>query len=96
MQLRNLTPSQRAALALELEKQLAAEAKKRLSEGGRRKGVETFPPRERSEARDKAAEMVDVNPHYVSDAIALMEAGQSCRVRLFSGLGAWHLLPCLG
>jgi hypothetical protein len=45
-------------LALEIEKQLAAEVKKRMSEGGRRKGVEMLPPLERGKARDKAAEMV--------------------------------------
>ena len=47
---------------------LKKKAKQRMSQGGQ--GVEKVPPLERSKARDKAAEMVGVNPHYVSDAEA--------------------------
>jgi hypothetical protein len=65
---RNLTPSQKAALALELEKQLAAEAKKKEAE--RKK---TFQKIEKSSfpvvhAAEQAAKMVGANRQYVSDA----------------------------
>jgi hypothetical protein len=63
---RNLTPSQRAALALELEKQLSAEAKKRQQatlKQNQASVVAISPQREQSKARDKAAEMLGANPH---------------------------------
>jgi hypothetical protein len=63
---RNLTPSQKAALALELEKQLAAEAKKRIRLSNASK--EKIADSDKGQARDKAAAMVGANPHYVSDA----------------------------
>ena len=64
---RNLTPSQKAALALELEMQLAAEAKKKEAE---RKS--TFQKIEKSSlsvvhAAEQAAKMVGANRQYVSD-----------------------------
>lgn len=69
---RNLTPSQKAALALELEKQLAEAAKLRRratqNNNAGRAVVEKFPPQEQGKARDKAAEMIGANPHYVTDA----------------------------
>ena len=63
---RNLTLSQRAALAIELEKQLAAEAKKRqrLSNASKQKIAYS----DKGQARDQAAEMLGVNRQYVSDA----------------------------
>jgi hypothetical protein len=61
---RNLTPSQKAALALEIEKQLAAEAKKRQRMGKQKIAY----PSDKGQAREKAAEMVSANPHYVTDA----------------------------
>jgi hypothetical protein len=63
---RNLTPSQKAALALELEKQLTVEAKKRqrLNNANR----QLIAPSEKGKARDKAAKMLGANHQYVSDA----------------------------
>jgi hypothetical protein len=63
---RNLTPSQRAALAIEFEKELPKEASapKRLS----REKVEKILPSQKGKASEKAAEMYGVNPHYVTDA----------------------------
>ena len=68
---RNLTPSQRAALALELEKQLAVEAKKRqqatLKQNQATERI-ILSEREKGRARDKAAEMVGASPAYVQQA----------------------------
>jgi hypothetical protein len=65
---RNLTPSQKAALALELEKQLAIEAKKK--EAQRKMTLEKIPksPLPVVHAAEQAAAMVGANPHYVTDA----------------------------
>jgi hypothetical protein len=62
---RNLTPSQKAALALELEKQLAAEAKKK--EATRKMTLEKIPKSALPvvHAAEQAAQMVGANPHYV-------------------------------
>jgi hypothetical protein len=65
---RNLDQSQKGVLALEIEKQLAAEAKKRMALGGKMKGKAILPDLQRGQARDKAAEMLGINPHYVTDA----------------------------
>jgi hypothetical protein len=65
---RNLTPSQKAALALELEKQLAIEAKKKEAE---RKSTFQFfekSPLPVVHAAEQAAKMVGANRQYVSDA----------------------------
>ena len=60
---RHLTASQKAAVAAGLLPLLEKEAKER-----QRMGREKFPhPEELGKARDKAAELVGVNPHYVSD-----------------------------
>jgi hypothetical protein len=60
---RHLTAGQKAALAVNLLPLLEDEAKNR-----ERLGREKFPhPEELARARDKAAELVGVNPHYVSD-----------------------------
>jgi hypothetical protein len=65
---RNLTPSQRAALALELEKQLAIEAKKK--EAGRKSTLQKIEksPLPVVHAAEQAAAMVGANRQYVSDA----------------------------
>ena len=69
---RNLTPSQKAVLALEIEKQLADVAKLRRratqnNNAGRAVGA-TLPQQEQDRARDKAAELVGASPRYVQDA----------------------------
>jgi hypothetical protein len=68
---RNLTPSQKAALAVEIEKQLAVEAKKRqaTSTGGSKPQLQQFfAEADKGQARERAAEMVGVSPRYVQDA----------------------------
>ena len=65
---RNLTASQKAALALEIEKQLAAETKKRMALGGKMKGKAILSDLQRGQARDQAAKMLGINPHYITDA----------------------------
>lgn len=69
---RNLTPSQKAMLPLEIEKQLAVEAKKRQAHEQTAPGktlLEIFPEAsDTGEAHEKAAKMVGANPHYVTDA----------------------------
>lgn len=77
---RHLTSSQLAALAVELEVQLAKEAKERQREQARRnqpqadrQKVETLPPIEKSKARDQAAAIAGTNGRYVSDAKAVKE-----------------------
>jgi hypothetical protein len=65
---RNLTTSQRAALALELEKQLAIEAKKKEAE--RKSTLQKIekPPLPVVHAAEQAAKMVGANRQYVSNA----------------------------
>ena len=68
---RNLTPSQKAALAVEIEKQLAVEASKHRAatlKQNQATVVATVPQREQGRARELAAEMVGVSPRYVQDA----------------------------
>jgi hypothetical protein len=69
---RNLTPSQKAALAVEIEKQLAEAAKLRRratqNNDAGRAVPERFPEQDKGEAREKAAAMVGANPHYVTDS----------------------------
>jgi hypothetical protein len=62
---RHLTPSQRAIVALEIEPLLAQEARKR--RGVRSDLVEKIPRSDFGKARDLAAKITGVNPHYVSD-----------------------------
>jgi hypothetical protein len=63
---RNLTQSQKAALALELGKQLAVEAKKRQRLSNANRAI--LPESEKGRARNKAAEIVGASPRYVQDA----------------------------
>lgn len=75
---RHLTSSQRAALAVEIERMLAEEARKRqlatLKQGDRSPDVERFPPRDgQGKARDRAAVIMGTNGRYVSDAKKLAD-----------------------
>ena len=68
---RHLTASQRAAIALEVEKLLAAEARKRQSTragGVSPQLVEKLPQAEKGKARDKAGKLLKVSGRYVQDA----------------------------
>jgi hypothetical protein len=68
---RHLTASQRAAIALEVEKLLAAEARRRqsTSSGGESPQlVEKLPQADKGKAREKAGELLKVSGRYVQDA----------------------------
>lgn len=77
---RNLTPSQRACVAVDLLPELEKEAKKRhrekSAEGGKSKGKEKTPTPSttKHQARDDAAKLTGTNPRYVSDAKAVKQA----------------------
>jgi hypothetical protein len=73
---RHLTASQRAAIALEAEKLLASEARKRqaTSTGGLTpKLVEKLPQAATGKARDKAGKLLQVSGRYVQDAKKIAE-----------------------
>lgn len=67
---RHLTSSQRAALAVDILPQLESEAKERQGARNDINLVEKIPP---SKSRDIAAELMNTNPRYVSDAKKLKE-----------------------
>src|SRR3990167_9176910 len=77
---RDLTPSQRAAVAAEIEPMLAAEAKKRqtaaLKKGTEKPVVEIVPQRDSADdgkAREQAAKITGASGRYVSEAKAVKE-----------------------
>jgi hypothetical protein len=80
---RQLTASQRAAVATESLPLLEAEAKAR--QGARNDIVEIVPPSVQGKARDKAAAAVNVNPRYVSDAKAIKEASPETFQKVLAG-----------
>ena len=69
---RHLTSSQKAVVALEIEKYLAKEAAERrraaISAARRREMVQLFAPSRSDKSRDQAATLVGTNRQYVSDA----------------------------
>jgi len=93
---RHLTSSQRAVVALEVERQLAVEAKKRQREaGGDRKSeeyqksvVEKIPQPigdATGKSRDTAAAIVGTNPRYVSDAKRIQAAAPELLPQIAAG-----------
>lgn len=68
---RHLTPSQKAMVALEVLPMLEAEAKERQKR--KPESVPEIIPEQKSDARDEAAKLFNVNPHYVSDAKRVKE-----------------------
>lgn len=68
IQRRHLTASQRAALAVDLLPELEAEAKERQGSRSDLNFVEKVPQSNEARSRDRAAELVQVNERYVSDA----------------------------
>jgi N6-adenosine-specific RNA methylase IME4 len=66
---RHLSASQKAVIAIEIERAYAERAKER--QGARTDLVEIVPPSDAGKARDQAAAAIGVNPHYVSDAKAV-------------------------
>jgi len=70
---RHLTPTQASTVGVDALPMLENEAKARSREAGRehgagQKGKEKIPDPNAGQARDKAAELVNVNPRYISDA----------------------------
>lgn len=79
---RHLTSSQRAVVALEVEKVLAVEAKKR--QGQRTDITEIFPECS-GEARVQAGKIIGVSAHYVSDAKKLQKEAPDLLEQVRSG-----------
>lgn len=72
---RHLSSSQRAVIALDVEKQLASEARLRMMAGVNQHSspAEQIPQGTKGEAREKAAEILNTNSHYVTDAKKLRD-----------------------
>lgn len=68
---RQLSTSQRAALAAELKPMFEAEAKGRMSAGG--KGKANLPDPQKGQARDQAAQAVNVSGRIVQDAETVLK-----------------------
>lgn len=85
---RHLTAGQKAAVGTEALPHLEAEAKKRMvtSTGGDDpRPVEKIPQPDSGKSRDKAAELVGVNPRYISDAKKIKEEHPEHFEKLKSG-----------
>ncbi len=68
---RHLDASQRAMIGAALVPMFEAEAKERQRIGGREKGRANLPEADKGRAREKAAEVVNVSPRLVADALAV-------------------------
>ena len=85
---RHLTTSQRSMAIITMQDMLAKESKQRMSRGGKlsvRKGVEIIPQAEQGRTRDKLAEIAHVNPHYISDAMAIQEGSSELAAEVLAG-----------
>ncbi|MDY3558138.1 hypothetical protein R5W23_000859 [Gemmata sp. JC673] len=94
---RQLTTGQRAALAVELESQLAKRAKERQREGGRKGGqaagkdapkvvaIVPQPSPAPTRARDQAAAIAGAKPRYVSEAKAIKAAAPEVFAQVKAG-----------
>lgn len=86
---RHLTASQRAAVAVDMLPQLKEEAKKRMAAGGgdkkSGKGLIPAPIADAGQSRDKAAEIVNVDPTYVSKAEKLKNESPDVFAKVKSG-----------
>lgn len=88
LQRRHLTSSQRAVVALEVEKHLAEEAKARQFaqlKQNRRTVKEKIPERDKGQARTHAARMVKTNDRYVSEAKKLAHEAPDLLVKVRDG-----------
>src|SRR5688500_8011923 len=84
---RHLTPSQRACLAVELLPFYEQPARERsLSNLKQNTDTEFFPDRENGESRVFAAEVMHVNPRYVSDAKKVKEEAPELFEEMKAGL----------
>lgn len=72
---RHLTPSQRAMVAARARDVYDREAKERMQEGGRNKGMVTLPSPKAGAARDKAGKALQVSGSYVDRATKVLEKG---------------------
>lgn len=86
---RHLDAGQKAFVAIEIERILAKEAKERqaLSPGGKgsRLLTERIPEAIKGEAREQAAKIVGVNPHYVTDAKKIQEKSPALAKQVIAG-----------
>ncbi|MFO0843273.1 MAG: hypothetical protein U0797_12900 [Gemmataceae bacterium] len=87
---RHLNAGQRAAVAVEIEPMLAAEAKERQREQARRnqpqaQKVEILPPIETAKARDEAAALTGTSGRYVQDAKKVKEQAPELLARVRAG-----------
>lgn len=86
---RHLTPSQRAVLALDVEKFFAHEAKQRqvatLKRGDQKPVVQKIAQREKGKARDHAARALKVNRQYVSDTKKIAEEAPDLLIQVRDG-----------
>jgi ParB-like chromosome segregation protein Spo0J len=85
---RHLNASQRAFVALEIEKHEAERAKKRqtTSTGGTKPQLmEKIPEAEKGEARERAAKAVGASPHYVSDAKKIAKVAPDKAAAIIAG-----------
>lgn len=80
---RHLTSSQKAMVALEVEKALAGEAKER--QGARNDITQRFAESDKGEAREQAAQIVGTNRQYVSDAKVIQAKAPDIAERVLSG-----------
>jgi DNA methylase len=88
---RQLDPSQRAAVAVEIEPMFAAEAKARQHKGRPKELVESLPQVKREPpARDQAASVVGVSGKMVSDAKAIKKNNPEAFERIKSGAVTVH------
>lgn len=87
---RHLTPSEKAAIALNVTPMLEAEARERqlatLKKGEQPPDVAILPPRDdQGKSRDKAAKMLGVSARYISDAKKIKEEAPETFERIATG-----------
>ena len=88
---RQLDPSQRAAVAVEIEPMFAAEAKERKDKGRPKDHPVNLPEdKNKGDARDKAASVVGVSGKMVSDAKAIKKNNPEAFERIKSGAVTVH------
>lgn len=84
LQRRHLTSSQKAIVALEIEKHLAEEAEKRMLAGAKANPVQIF-GQGSGRASDQAAQIVGTNGQYILDAKKIVEHAPELKAHVASG-----------
>jgi 16S rRNA G966 N2-methylase RsmD len=87
---RQLDPSQRAAVAVEIEPMFAAEAKKRMDVGRPKEGVANLRQVNQGKASEQAAAVVSVSPRMVQEAKAIKKNNPEAFERIKSGTVTVH------